>query len=96
MRNEKRVVGEDGGRLALTELRPFRSWTVLAMSILILILFWRSARAEWLEWKEGRLQRSGASPIRGARRKVGQICVRALVGEGERSRTRGEYARSAR
>ena len=54
--------------MALTELRPFRSWTFLAMSILILIIFWRSARAEWLEWREGRLQRSGASPLRGARK----------------------------
>ena len=63
------VVGEDGGEgLALTELRPFRSWTFLAMSILILIIFWRSARAEWLEWREGWLQRSGASPLRGARK----------------------------
>ena len=86
-------IGGEG--LALTELRPFRSWTFLAMSILILILFWRSARAEWLEWREGRLQRSGASPLRGARRRVVQICVRELVGEGERSRTRGDYARSA-
>ena len=52
--------------MALTELRPVRSWTFLAMSILILILFWRSARAEWLEWREGWLQRSGASPLSGA------------------------------
>ena len=84
-----------GGGLALTELRPFRSWAFLATSILILIIFWRSARAEWLEWREGWLQRSGASPLRGARRRVGRICVRELVGEGERSRTRGDYARSA-
>ena len=72
-------VSEDFGKegwLALKELRPFRSWTFLAISILILIIFWRSARAEWLEWREGWLQRSGASPLRGARRRVVQICVR--------------------
>ena len=70
-------IGGEG--LALTELRPFRSWTFLAMSILILIIFWRSARAEWLEWREGWLQRSGASPLRGARRRmrrVGRMCLR--------------------
>ena len=73
--------------MALTELRPFRSWTFLATSILILIIFWRSARAEWLEWREGWLQRSGASPLRGARRRVVQICVcerRACIDIGRR------------
>ena len=55
-----------GEGLALMELRPFRSWTFLAMSILNLIIFWRSARAEWLEWREGWLQRSGASPLQSA------------------------------
>ena len=57
--------GKEGG-LALKELRPFRSWAFLATSILILILCWRSAKAEWLEWREGQLQRSGASPFQGA------------------------------
>ena len=81
--------------MALMELRPFRSWTFLAMSLLILIILWRSARAEWLGLREGWHQRSGASHLRGARRRVVHICVRELVGEGERSRTRGDYARSA-
>ena len=38
--------------------------------ILIYTPFWRSARAEWLEWREGWLPRSGASPLRGARRRM--------------------------
>ena len=41
-----------GGRRALLLLPP----------VPILILLWRSARAERLEWREGWLQRSGASP----------------------------------
>ena len=52
------VVVVGGGRRALLLLPP----------IPILILHWRSARAEWLEGREGRLQRSGASPLRGARK----------------------------
>ena len=52
--------------MALTELRPFRSWTFLAMSILILIIFWRSARAEWLEWREGWPQNGAVPPPSGA------------------------------
>ena len=58
-----------GGRRALLLLPPLP----------ILILLWRSARAERLEWREGWLQRSGASPLRGARRRmrrVGRICLR--------------------
>ena len=52
--------------MALMELRPFRSWTFLAMSILILIIFWRSARAEWLEWREGRPRNGAVPPPSGA------------------------------
>ena len=44
----------------------------------IILAFWRSARAERLEWREGWLLRSGASPLWGARRRVVQICVREL------------------
>ena len=80
--------GMEGG-LALKELRPFRSWTFLATSILILIIYWRSARAEWLEWREGWLQRSGASSLRGARWRMLQIACGNLW---ERARGAGHEA----
>ena len=51
--------------------RPWRASLFSPSPILILIPFWRSARAEWLEWREGWLPRSGASPLRGARRRMG-------------------------
>ena len=62
------VDGDEGG-LALKEQRlplPGRRRAFLfSTPIPMLIFFWRSARAEWLERREGWLRRSGASPSPG-------------------------------